>query len=161
MDIELTNEFIFIQNIITFLKKLNKTNLMKRTATILVIVTFVLAAFIQMKMNDSSLEFYAEEQQEEYKFPKKVKAVIDKSCYGCHSAKGKSDDAKEALRWDKMSEYDKGKLVSVLEGIIEVVEEEEMPPKKLVAKKPEIKPTEKEYATIVKWAEKEVDKLLK
>ena len=48
-----------------------------------------------------------------------------------------------------------------MDEIIEVVEEEKMPPKKMVEKKPEIKPTEKEYASLMKWAEKEADKLLK
>jgi uncharacterized membrane protein len=132
---------------------------MKRSGILLVIAAFIIAVFIQMKLNRESN--VASEPMEEYKFPNKVKAVIDKSCYGCHSENGKSDDAKEALRWDMMSEYDKGKLVSVMDEIIEVIEKEEMPPKKMVEKKPEIKPTEKEYATLMKWAEKEADKLLK
>lgn len=132
---------------------------MKRSGILLVVTAFVIAVFIQMKLNRENSS--ASEAMEEYKFPKKVKAVIDKSCYGCHSEKGRSDEAKEALRWDMMSEYDKGKLVSVMDEIIEVIEKEEMPPKKMVERKPEIKPTEKEYATLMKWAEKEADKLLK
>ena len=131
---------------------------MKRSGILLVATAFVIAIFIQMKLNRENSS--ASETMEEYKFPKKVKAIIDKSCYGCHSEKGRSDDAKEALRWDMMGEYDKGKLVSVMDEIIEVIEKEEMPPKKMVERKPEIKPTEKEYATLMKWAEKEADKLL-
>ena len=131
---------------------------MKRSGILLVVTAFVIAVFIQMKLNRESSS--VSEPMEEYKFPKKVKAVIDKSCYGCHSEKGKSDDAKDALRWDMMTEYDKGKLVSVMDEIIEVIEKEEMPPKKMVERKPEIKPTEKEYAALMKWAEKEADKLL-
>lgn len=131
---------------------------MKRSGILLVIAAFVIAAFIQMKLNTETSALI--EKHEEYKFPKKVKAVIDKSCYGCHSENGKSDDAKEALRWDMLGEYDKGKLVSVMDEIIEVIEKEEMPPKKMVEKKPEIKPTEKEYEVLMKWAEKEADKLL-
>jgi len=134
---------------------------MKRSGTLLVISAFVIAAFIQMKSNHGNLVSATSESQEEYNFPKKVKAVIDKSCYGCHSEKGKSDDAKDALRWDMLGEYDNGKLVSVMDAIIEVIEKEEMPPKKMIEKKPEIKPTEKEYAALMKWAEKEADKLLK
>jgi mono/diheme cytochrome c family protein len=132
---------------------------MKRSGILLVIAAFVVAAFIQMKVNRVSDA--ATEKHEEYKIPKKVKAVIDKSCYGCHSENGKSDDAKDALRWDMLGEYDKGKLVSVMDEIIEVIEKEEMPPKKMVEKKPEIKPTEQEYAALMKWAEKEANKLLK
>ena len=134
---------------------------MKRFGVILIITTFVSAVYIQMNFVDKNESAAISSTKEEYKFPKKVKAVIDKSCYGCHSEKGKSDDAKEALRWDKMAEYDKAKLVSVMDEIIEVVEKQEMPPKKMVEKKPDLKPTEKEYETLVKWAEKEADKLLK
>lgn len=135
---------------------------MKRFGIILTISAFVAAVFIQMNVNKkaSRVDNFSD-IEEEYKFPKKVKAVIDKSCYGCHSENGKSDDAKDALRWDKMAEYDKAKLVSVMDGIIETIEKQEMPPKKMVEKKPEIKPSEKEYETLAKWAEKEADKLLK
>ena len=133
---------------------------MKRFGIILTIAAFVAAVFIQMKVNKNKHEHNFSNTVEEYKFPKKVKAVIDKSCYGCHSENGKSDDAKDALRWDKLTEYDKAKLVATMDGIIEAIEKQEMPPKKMVEKKPEIKPTEKEYATLLKWAEKEADKLL-
>jgi mono/diheme cytochrome c family protein len=92
-------------------------------------------------------------------FPENVKAVIDKSCYGCHSENGRSDDAKDALRWDMLNEYDKEKLVSVLDEIIEVIEKEEMPPEKFLEKKPEVKPTEDEYAILLEWAELEAEKL--
>ena len=134
---------------------------MTRFAVLLVFATFSIVVFTQMIINKDNGALPETEIQEEYKFPKKVQAVIDKSCYGCHSENGKSDDAKEALRWDKMHEYDKAKLVSLMDEIIEVVEKEEMPPKKMVEKKPDIKPTEKEYSTLSKWAEKEADKLLK
>lgn len=100
-------------------------------------------------------------QQNEYEFPADVQSVIDKSCYGCHSINGKSDDAKNALRWDNMHEYDKKKMLSVMDEIIEVIEKQEMPPKKFLANKPEAKPSEQEYAILKAWAEAEADKLLK
>ncbi len=134
---------------------------MKRFGVILIITAFVSAIFIQMNILNKNESASISNTQEEYKFPKKVKAIIDKSCYGCHSEKGKSDDAKEALSWDKMTEYDKAKLVSVMDEIIEVVEKHEMPPKKMLEKKPDMKPTDKESKTLIKWAEKEADKLLK
>lgn len=134
---------------------------MKRNGVLFVISTFVLAIFIQMNTTENHKSTLESNTIEEYKFPKKVKAVIDKSCYGCHSENGKSDDAKKALRWDLMQEYDKAKLVSLMDEIIEVIEKQEMPPKKMVEKKPELKPTEKEYETLSKWADKEADKLMK
>ena len=134
---------------------------MKRFGILLTISAFIVAAFIQMNINKKSTVDTTYSTLEEYKFPKKVKATIDKSCYGCHSEKGKSDDAKEALRWDLMAEYDKTKLVSVMDAIIEVVEEQSMPPKKMLEKKPDLKPTDKEYEDMAKWADKEAEKLMK
>lgn len=134
---------------------------MKRFGILFVISAFVVAVFIQMNSIRSTKVALESTTLEDYKFPKKVQAVIDKSCYGCHSENGKSDDAKDALRWDKMHEYDKAKLVSVMDEIIEVLEEKEMPPKKFLEKKPEVAPTEKESKALMNWAEKEADKLLK
>ena len=134
---------------------------MKRNGVLIIISAFVLAIFIQMNTTENHTTTFRSNDIEEYNFPKKVKAVIDKSCYGCHSEKGKSDDAKDAFRWDKLHEYDKAKFVSVMDNIIEVIEKGEMPPKKMVKRKPEIKPTEKEYKTLSKWADKEADKLMK
>ena len=108
---------------------------MKRNGVLFVISAFVLAIFVQMNANENRTENPQASIVKEYKFPKKVKAVIDKSCYGCHSENGKSDKAKDAFRWDQMHEYDNAKLVSVMEEIIEVIEEEEMPPKKMLEKK--------------------------
>ncbi len=133
---------------------------MKKSGVLLVAAAFVSATFLQMntvKKDNSTTE----DTEVAVKIPKKVQAVIDKSCYGCHSADGKSDKAKDKLRWDKMQEYSKEDLVSIFDEIIEVAEEQEMPPKKFLEKKPEVKPTEKEYAALIKWAEKEADKLLK
>lgn len=133
---------------------------MKRFGVLLIISAFVSAVFIQMNSTKTERRNSISESQEEYQFPKKVKEIIDKSCYGCHSADGKSDDAKKALRWDMMGEYDKAKLVTVMDEIIEVIEKQEMPPKKMIERKPELKPSDKEYKTLSKWAEKEADKLL-
>ena len=134
---------------------------MTRFGILFVLSAFVIAVFIQMNISNNIKDVSESNTLEEYKFPKKVKAVIDKSCFGCHSEDGKSDDAKDALRWDKMNEYDKAKLVSVMDDIIEVVEKGEMPPKKFLEKKPEVKPSEKEYETLAKWADKEAEKLMK
>ncbi len=92
-------------------------------------------------------------------FPDHIKVIIDKSCYGCHSVDGKSDEAKDALRWDLMGEYDKEKLVSVFDEIIEVIEEREMPPKKFLEKYPDAQPSDEAYATLMLWAEEEAEKL--
>jgi hypothetical protein len=133
---------------------------MKKFALILSVSAFVMIAFFQLTPLKSSDDHHSEYKVDGPEFPEDVKAVIDKSCYGCHSEKGKSDDAKDALRWDMLGEYDKAKLVSVMDEIIETIEKEEMPPEKFLEKKPEVKPTQEEYALLLKWAEGEADKLL-
>jgi hypothetical protein len=60
-----------------------------------------------------------------------------------------------------MEKYDKMKLVSVLDEIIEVTEEQKMPPEKFLERKPEAKPTDEEFAILMEWASQEADKLLK
>lgn len=131
---------------------------MKKLALLLAVSAFVVFVFTQLTTVKNNKEYMAV-QSDDIVFPENVKAVIDKSCYGCHSENGRSDDAKDALRWDKLNEYDKEKLVSVMDEIIEVIEKEEMPPKKFLEKKPEVKPTEDEYAILFKWAELEAEKL--
>lgn len=132
---------------------------MTRSGTLFILAAFVIAAFTQMIATEKTANHSVTKVDGEVKIPKKVQAVIDKSCYGCHSENGKSDDAKEALRWDKFDEYDNAKLVSIMDEIIEVIEKKEMPPEKFLNFKPEAKPTEEEYATLMKWADKEADKL--
>lgn len=133
---------------------------MKKSGILLVVAAFVLATFMQM--NSAKKEATTKDDTADaVKIPKKVQAVIDKSCFGCHSADSKSDKAKDKLRWDNMQEYSKEDLVSIFDEIIEVSEKQEMPPKKFLEKKPEVKPSDKEYEALIKWAEKEADKLLK
>jgi mono/diheme cytochrome c family protein len=131
---------------------------MKKLALLLAASAFVVFVFSQLTTVKNNEE-HRVVRSDEIVFPENVKAVIDKSCYGCHSENGRSDDAKDALRWDMLNEYDKEKLVSVMDEIIEVIEKEEMPPEKFLEKKPEAKPTEDEYAILFEWAEQEADKL--
>ena len=94
-------------------------------------------------------------------FTSEVKKVIDEKCYGCHSAEGKSRDAKNSLIWDSLPNLQKSKLVATLDDIIEVVKENKMPPAGTVKKYPEMRllPSEKEI--LQTWAESRADSLLK
>jgi len=134
---------------------------MKRFGVLLAISFFAIAVFTQMILSKIEKKELTQDVQAEYKFPKKVQLVIEKSCFGCHSEEGKSDKAKDKLRWDKFHEYDKARLVSLMDDIIEVVDEQKMPPEKFLEKNPDLKPSDKEYETLKKWADKEADKLLK
>ncbi len=96
----------------------------------------------------------------EYVYPEKVKTILDNSCWGCHSEKGQSDKAKKALRWDTFGELSKAKKVAAFDAIIDVLENEEMPPEKFIEKYPDAKPSAKDVKTLLKWANKEADNLM-
>ena len=134
---------------------------MTRFGILLVLSIIVIVGFTQMTTIEETEVKNTVDAPAEFVFPKKVKAVIDKSCYGCHSVNGKNDHAKEALMWDNLGDLSKEDLATAMEYIVETIDSQDMPPKKLVAKKPEIKPTEKEYKILKKWALKEGKKASK
>ncbi len=93
-------------------------------------------------------------------YPENVKQVIDSKCYNCHSDKGQSDDAKEALHWDKLLTLDKADQIATLDEIIEVLEEGTMPPKKAIERFPNLKMSEEEVGTLLDWAETTAENLM-
>jgi len=122
---------------------------MKKTAFLLIAPVLALIVFVSAKQEKIA-------SADDPTIPSNIKTIIDKSCYGCHSDKGKSDDAKEALMWDELANYDKAKQVSVLDEIIEVIDEQKMPPKKFLENYPDKKPTDEEYANLKSWADKQI-----
>ncbi len=94
-------------------------------------------------------------------YPAAVKKVIDQKCYGCHSDKGQSQDAKDALMWDELPALAKGKMVATFDNIIGVLEDGTMPPEDVVEKYPEIKLLTAERDLLISWATAKADSLLK
>lgn len=86
-------------------------------------------------------------------YPISVMNVVNNKCLGCHSPSGKSDDAKEDLMWETLQDLSTEDMVAVLDEIVEVLEEGKMPPKKIVAKYPNMKLSDEESATLKEWAE--------
>jgi uncharacterized membrane protein len=95
----------------------------------------------------------------DFVYPEDVKNVIDQKCYGCHSVKGKSDKAKDALMWDSVPNLSAAKQISVLNDIIDVLEDGSMPPEEMVKKFPEAKLTDEERDLMHTWAEAKADSL--
>src|SRR5512138_1124312 len=93
----------------------------------------------------------------DFVYPEDVKNVIDQKCYGCHSVKGKSDKAKDALMWDSVPNLSAAKQISVLNDIIDVLEDGSMPPEEMVKKFPEAKLTDEERDLMHTWAEAKAD----
>lgn len=93
------------------------------------------------------------------KMSKKVDAIIQAKCYGCHSNEGKSDKVKEKLNWDVLSTLPADQQLEKMKHIQGTLEEGSMPPKQFVEKMPEKKLTDKEADTLKKWAAKTIKKL--
>jgi uncharacterized membrane protein len=93
--------------------------------------------------------------------PDDVKAIIDKSCFGCHNTDSKNDKAKEKLDLKTIDTLDKSKMIHALKEIAEVVDENEMPPAKFLEKFPDKKLTDAEKKTLMDWANNEAKSLMK
>lgn len=94
-------------------------------------------------------------------FPKKVNAIIQAKCYGCHSADSKAQKAKDKLMWDDLAGMEKGAQLEKIQAIQKVLEKGSMPPEKFLEKMPEKKMTDKETKAMKKWADKTAKKLAK
>ncbi|MFW6310316.1 MAG: heme-binding domain-containing protein, partial [Prolixibacteraceae bacterium] len=92
--------------------------------------------------------------------PAKVKAVVEKSCYGCHNTDSKNEDAREELDFKTLGDLKAFKKIGTLRDIAEVLEEGEMPPKKFLEKYPERTPTEEEQKLLADWVKKEAQQLI-
>ena len=90
----------------------------------------------------------------ELKIPKKVNAIIQDKCYGCHSPEGRSDKAKDKLMWDDLTGLSMSDQAMKLSAISKVLDEGTMPPAKMLERMPEKKLTDKEMKVMSKWAAK-------
>lgn len=93
--------------------------------------------------------------------PDNVKAIIDKSCFGCHNTDSKNEDAKEDLDFKELDSLSDLKKISAYKHIGDVVKKNEMPPEKVLEKRPEMKLTKEEKKTLIDWAKKEAETLVK
>lgn len=93
--------------------------------------------------------------------PDNVKAVIEKSCFGCHNTDSKNDKAKEKLDLKTFDALGKKEMIHALGEIAETVEENEMPPAKFLEKFPDKKLTDAEKKILIDWAKNEGKALMK
>ncbi|HLN20316.1 MAG TPA: hypothetical protein VK213_04455 [Bacteroidales bacterium] len=128
---------------------------MKKTSLFALLA--VIAGFFLLQSNKSFQtvqtggDFYSAE----------AKSIIDKKCYGCHSIKGRSQDARDALMWDSLPGLPKAKIVASINDIIKAVKEDKMPPETMVARMPEMKMQPEEKTALLQWSEKKAESLLK
>ncbi len=122
------------------------------------ICSFVLILFMFMSVTISASD--ANSNAKAVNMPDDVKAIIEKSCFGCHNTDSKNDKAKEKLDLKTIDSLDKTKMIHALKEIVEVVEEDEMPPAKFLEKFPDKKLTDAEKKTLMDWANNEAKALM-
>lgn len=92
--------------------------------------------------------------------PDDVQAVIETSCYDCHSDKASSKKAKLALNFDRWDEYKTTRKISKLDAICEVLSDGEMPPEKYLNSKPDKALTDAQKKLVCDWTEVASAKLM-
>lgn len=94
-----------------------------------------------------------------FKMPKKVNAIVQAKCFGCHSNDSKAQKAKDKLNWEDLATLPHDQQLEKMKSIVKVLGEGSMPPARFLEKMPDKKLTDKEMATMNKWASKLVKKL--
>ncbi len=92
--------------------------------------------------------------------PENVKAIIDKSCFGCHNSDSKNDKAKEKLDLKTLDQLSLPKMIGALNEIGETIKGDEMPPEKFLERFPDKKLSAEEKKILMDWAKKEAKTLV-
>lgn len=92
--------------------------------------------------------------------PDSVMAIIERSCFDCHSDKSGNFSAKGKLNFTNWNEYTPAKKVSKMEAICEEITDGKMPKKSYVSKNPDKALSQAEIGLICKWAADETKKLV-
>ena len=94
------------------------------------------------------------------KMPDDVKAIIDKSCFGCHNSESQNEKGKDKLNLSTFDTLTKNKMIANYRKMAETLEENEMPPAKFLEKFPDKKLTDAEKKILIDWANKEAKALM-
>jgi uncharacterized membrane protein len=111
----------------------------------------------------SALFAFATEKPQEtktVKMPDDVKAIIDKSCFGCHNSDSQNEKGKDKLNLSTFDTLTKNKMIASYRKMAEAVEENEMPPAKFLEKNPNKKLTDAEKKILMDWANSEAKALM-
>ncbi len=99
---------------------------------------------------------------EEIVIPNDVHEVLKEKCYGCHNTESRGEKSKKKFNIDHLTDgnYSKGKFVSKLGDIVEVLEEKNMPPEKFLVKYPNKELTADESLLLINWANNQIKILM-
>ena len=113
-------------------------------------------------LNFSTISIQEDEKKEDLKaiqFPDNVQSILDQSCYDCHNSDSKSMMGRKKLSFDKLNDLKTHKAIGKLSAIAESILDGDMPKKKAIKKNPSLALTDAQAEILVKWAEREADKL--
>ena len=116
---------------------------------------FVLTGVLYLGTANTELPATIVFQERGITFPENVQAIITAKCTGCHKPDARNEKAREKLQWVKVPEMNLEEQADLIAELFEVLEDGKMPPKKTVERKPEMKLTKEESATLLAWVEKE------
>ena len=92
-------------------------------------------------------------------FSENVKAIIDSKCMGCHKPDARNEKAKKKLQWVKVPKMNAKEQKSFLGDLAEVLEEGDMPPAKMLKRRPDMELTLEENRILITWVEAEEKRL--
>ena len=93
-------------------------------------------------------------------WPDDVMALLEQSCFDCHTSESGNLKAKQKLNFSKWQDYKLSKQVGKLSDISDEVKEGKMPPEKYINKNPDKAFSQEDIELIVKWANAESEKLI-
>lgn len=124
----------------------------KKSMFPLVLISFMFVSFMVSANNNPG-------KTKGEPMPENVKAIIEKSCFGCHNTDSKNDKAKEKLDFKSFDSLEKMKQIVAYKDIHEVLVKDEMPPQKFLEKFPDKKVSEDEKKILIEWAKNEIETL--
>ncbi|HYQ57196.1 MAG TPA: heme-binding domain-containing protein [Draconibacterium sp.] len=102
-----------------------------------------------------------ESESESEPLPAKVKTIVDNSCFGCHNTDSRNEDAKKALDFMKLDSLSTVKMIHAYKEIGEVLEENEMPPKRFLERFPDRALNDADKKLLLDWSKEQTEALVK
>jgi mono/diheme cytochrome c family protein len=88
------------------------------------------------------------------------RAILESTCYDCHSNAAKGKLSKSALNLEKWDDYSVTRKIAKLGDICEMLEKGKMPPEKYLESHPEKVLSEEQKETVCQWTKAESEKLM-
>jgi len=127
------------------------------------VLTFGIVAFTSKSKEEEKLTSIVVNKIEQHQtgiiFPKDVKAIIDEKCMNCHKPDARNEKAKKKLQWEKVPKMNLKEQKSFLGDLSEVLEDGEMPPERMVTRKPEMALNLEENRVLITWVALELERL--